>query len=170
MRLLIFGLDGATLDLVHPWAAAGKLPTLHRLMSTGCWGPLESTVPPMTSPAWPSFATASYPAKHSVFDFVSAHSGTYNIVNATGIKRPTLWDLLSGGRQSFTHNSIINIFISHNFLRQQSGINSSHYYLYFWINFWFNLRFNFGTSTLCHALHYFSCFFFKISHKISNIW
>ena len=95
MRVLVFGLDGATLDLIQPWVRDNKLPTLQRLMSTGCWGTLESTTPPMTSPAWPSFATASYPAKHGVFDFVSAHSGTYNIVNATGVKRPTLWEQVS---------------------------------------------------------------------------
>jgi hypothetical protein len=28
-RLLVIGLDGATLDLVAPWAAAGKLPVLY---------------------------------------------------------------------------------------------------------------------------------------------
>ena len=94
-KVLILGLDGATLDLIRPWAEQGKLPTLSRLMSQGTWGLLESTLPPMTSPAWPSFATGKVPAKHGVFDFVSAHSGTFNIVNATAIKAPTLWDILS---------------------------------------------------------------------------
>ena len=32
-RLLVIGLDGATLDLVAPWAAAGELPVLGRLMA-----------------------------------------------------------------------------------------------------------------------------------------
>lgn len=95
MKVLIFGLDGATLDLIRPWAAEGKLPTLARLMAQGTWGPLESTIPPMTSPAWPSFATGKYPAKHGVFDFVSAHSGTFHIVNATDIQAPCLWDIAS---------------------------------------------------------------------------
>jgi len=94
-RVLIFGLDGATFDLIAPWAAQGYLPTLRRLMDDGVWGPLESTVPPMTSPAWPSFATGKFPAKHGVFDFVSAHSGTFNIVNATAIDARTLWEILS---------------------------------------------------------------------------
>jgi predicted AlkP superfamily phosphohydrolase/phosphomutase len=98
-RVLVFGLDGATWDLIRPWAEQGKLPTLQHLMCQGVWGLLESTVPPMTSPAWPSFATGSYPAKHSVFDFVSAHSGTFNIVNATGVKAQPLWDILSAQGQ-----------------------------------------------------------------------
>jgi predicted AlkP superfamily phosphohydrolase/phosphomutase len=94
-RVLILGLDGATLDLVRPWAEAGRLPALKGLMDRGAWGTLTSTVPPMTSPAWPSFATGMYPAKHGVFDFVSAHSGSFNIVNATAVRAPMLWDLLS---------------------------------------------------------------------------
>lgn len=94
-KVLILGLDGATLDLIRPWASEGKLPVLKALMDRGTWGPLESTTPPMTSPAWPSFATGKYPAKHGVFDFVSAHSGSYNIVNATAVRAPSLWELLS---------------------------------------------------------------------------
>ena len=94
-KVFIVGLDGATFDLIRPWAEEGKLPTLRRLMDEGAWGPLESTIPPMTSPAWPSFATGKYPGKHGVFDFVSAHSGTFNIVNATSLDALPLWDILS---------------------------------------------------------------------------
>jgi predicted AlkP superfamily phosphohydrolase/phosphomutase len=94
-KVLVLGLDGATLDLIRPWSEEGKLPALKALMDRGAWGPLESTVPPMTSPAWPSFATGKYPAKHGVFDFVSAHSGSYNVVNATAVRAPSLWELLS---------------------------------------------------------------------------
>lgn len=94
-RVLIFGLDGASPDLLERWSREGHLPTLRRLMDEGVWGPLESTLPPVTSPAWPSFATGQYPAGHGVFDFVSARNGTFNIVNATAIDAPALWDILS---------------------------------------------------------------------------
>ena len=94
-KLLIVGLDGATFDLIAPWAEQGKLPALQRLMNGGTWGALESTVPPMTSPAWPTFATGKFPAKHGVFDFVSARSGTFNVVNATAVDARSLWDILS---------------------------------------------------------------------------
>jgi len=98
--VLVIGLDGATFDLIRPWAAQGKLPHLKRLMDEGTWSPLESTLPPMTSPAWPSFATGKFPSKHGVFDFVSAKQGNFNIVNATAVDAAPLWDLLSAqGRQ-----------------------------------------------------------------------
>ncbi|MBN1934026.1 MAG: alkaline phosphatase family protein [Anaerolineae bacterium] len=95
MNVLILAVDGASPDLVGPWATQGQLPNLARLIDQGVWGPLESTLPPMTSPAWPSFATGRFPAGHGVFDFVSARAGNFNIVNATAIQSPTLWDILS---------------------------------------------------------------------------
>jgi predicted AlkP superfamily phosphohydrolase/phosphomutase len=79
-------------------------------MSRGAFGPLQSTTPPMTSPAWPSFATGKYPAKHGVFDFVSAHSGTFNIVNATSIKAQPLWDILSAQGQRI---GVINVPVTY---------------------------------------------------------
>ena len=60
-RVLIIGLDGATFDLIRPWAAQGKLPHLQNLMEGGTWAPLESTRPPMTSPAWPSCRAITLP-------------------------------------------------------------------------------------------------------------
>ena len=93
-KLLIIGLDGATFDLIRPWAAQGKLPHLQALMDQGTWAPLQSTVPPMTSPAWPSFATGKVPSQHGVFDFVSARQGSFRVVNATDVDAAPLWDLL----------------------------------------------------------------------------
>ena len=63
-RLLVVGLDGATLDLIAPWAADGRLPALARLMRAGAWGPLRSTVPPATFPAWTSLVTGVNPGRH----------------------------------------------------------------------------------------------------------
>lgn len=34
-KVFVIGLDGATLDLILPWAKEGKLPTLSRLMDEG---------------------------------------------------------------------------------------------------------------------------------------
>ena len=43
--LLVIGLDGATLDLVRPWAAEGRLPVLRGLMQRGTWGRLRGAFP-----------------------------------------------------------------------------------------------------------------------------
>jgi len=94
-KLLIIGLDGATFDLIRPWAAEGKLPTLAKLMHDGVNGDLESTLPPVTSPAWPTFMTGKNPGKHGVFDFIRPRAGSFDMVNASQIHGKLLWEILS---------------------------------------------------------------------------
>ena len=94
-RVLAIGIDGATFDLIRPWAEQGDLPNLARLMAEGVQGPLESTLPPVTSPAWPTFATGKNPGKHGVFDFIRPLGGRFELVNSTSLRAPTLWDILS---------------------------------------------------------------------------
>ncbi len=104
-RVLIFGIDGATLDLIRPWAQEGYLPNLARLMADGVQGDLESTLPPVTSPAWPTFMTGCNPGKHGVFDFIRPQGDGFALVNATSIRQPTLWQILSeAGLQVATMN------------------------------------------------------------------
>ena len=94
-KQLIFGLDGATFDLIRPWVAQGDLPNLGRLIQEGVSGDLASTLPPVTSPAWPSFMTGMNPGKHGVFDFIRPNAGDFTLVNATFIHAPTIWQIMS---------------------------------------------------------------------------
>lgn len=97
-RVIIIGLDGATFDLIKPWAAEGKLPTFKRLMENGVYGDLRSTIPPATIPAWPSFATGCNPGKHSFYDFFKEKEDGYEMTvemqPSKAIKQPTLWKIL----------------------------------------------------------------------------
>ncbi|MDY7040555.1 MAG: alkaline phosphatase family protein [Chloroflexota bacterium] len=94
-RVLVIGLDGATFDLIRPWAAQGKLPTFQRLLSEGVSGDLESTIPPVTSPAWPTFMTGMNPGHHSVFDYIRERQGQFDLVNGANIDGMTIWEILS---------------------------------------------------------------------------
>lgn len=95
MKLLIIGIDGATFDLVRPWAEAGHLPNLARLMADGVSADLASTLPPVTSPAWPTFMTGCNPGKHGVFDFIQPTGADFSLVNSTKIRQSTIWQRLS---------------------------------------------------------------------------
>jgi predicted AlkP superfamily phosphohydrolase/phosphomutase len=96
-KFMVVGLDGATFDLIQPWASAGKLPTFARLMAKGSWGYLQSTIPPMTAPAWTSFMTGKNPGKHGLYDWIQRHSGSYEVfpVTAAHCQAPAIWSLLS---------------------------------------------------------------------------
>lgn len=95
MKLLIIGIDGATFDLIKPWSEAGHLPNLTRLMDNGVHANLASTLPPVTSPAWPTFMTGCNPGKHGVFDFIQPSGANYSMVNSTLVRQPTIWQRLS---------------------------------------------------------------------------
>ena len=69
-KVLVIGLDGATWDLMRPWAEKGILPTIKRLMEKGVQGNLESTIPPFTIPAWISFATGKNPGQLGCYEFL----------------------------------------------------------------------------------------------------
>lgn len=69
MKTAITGLDGATYRIIDKYQ--DELPTLSRLIDSGYHPILDSTQPPTTSVAWPSFATGQNPAKYGMFDFMS---------------------------------------------------------------------------------------------------
>ena len=96
-KVLVIGLDGATFDLIKPWADAGHLPTLQRLMQEGAHGSLRSTVPPMTGPAWTTFATGVNPGKHRLYDWIAREPQSYQFLPVTALdcKAPMIYSLLS---------------------------------------------------------------------------
>jgi predicted AlkP superfamily phosphohydrolase/phosphomutase len=100
--LLVIGLDGATFDLVGPWAAAGRLPALAGLLRRGAWGRLTSTIPAATFPAWTSLATGVNPGRHGIIDFAERIPGTYRVrfVNGSFRRAPAIWNRVAaaGGR------------------------------------------------------------------------
>ncbi|NIP35700.1 MAG: hypothetical protein GWN18_12080, partial [Thermoplasmata archaeon] len=50
-KLMLMGLDCAPPALIFD-RMRGELPNLEALMGTGLYGPLRSTLPPITIPAW----------------------------------------------------------------------------------------------------------------------
>ena len=102
-RVLIVGLDGATWSVLEPRARAGRLPHLAALMARGTWGPLRSTVPALTLPAWSSFMTGRNPGGHGIFAFTRLRPDAYEpggLANASHLRSATLWDLV--GRAGLT--------------------------------------------------------------------
>lgn len=99
-QALIIGLDGATWDVLDPWIRDGTLPNLARLRRGGCWGVLQSSIPPITAAAWSTFMTGKRPARHGVFHFIKLFNendttaGEPELVSAQSIKSPMLWDIL----------------------------------------------------------------------------
>lgn len=100
-RVVAVGLDGATFDLVAPWASEGLLPTFARLMEDGCWGELRSVIQPYTAQAWSSFITGKNQGKHRIFDFWERDFSGYGfrLLNASARRGKSLWRILSMARK-----------------------------------------------------------------------
>lgn len=96
-KVFILGLDCAPPDLVFN-RFRDNLPNLKKLMENGVYGPLNSTVPAITCPAWMSMMTSKDPGKLGFYGFRNRRGYSYDklsIANSMAVTEPTLWDILS---------------------------------------------------------------------------
>lgn len=96
-RALIIGLDGLEPSLAQRWMESGDLPHLAQLRDQGCFGPLASTRPPVTFPAWTTCTTGVGPGQHGIFDFTEMlpERRAIRFVNSSNRQTPALWNILS---------------------------------------------------------------------------
>ncbi len=95
MKILVIGLDGAVPELLFE---DERLENIRRLMDVGCFGPLESIVPPITVPAWMCMATSQDPGSLGVYGFRNRLDHSYDglgIVNGKSVDALTVWDQLA---------------------------------------------------------------------------
>ena len=92
MKILVIGLDCAAPELL---LGEERLENVRRLMDGGCYGRLESIVPPITVPAWMCMATSQDPGSLGVYGFRNRVDHSYDglgIVNSRSIDALALWD------------------------------------------------------------------------------
>jgi predicted AlkP superfamily phosphohydrolase/phosphomutase len=101
MKLFVIGLDCAAPDLLF---GDERLVNVRRLMDGGCYGRLESVIPPITIPAWRCMASSQDPGSLGVYGFRNRadHSyGKLEMVTSRSFRAPTIWDYLAmEGRRS----------------------------------------------------------------------
>jgi predicted AlkP superfamily phosphohydrolase/phosphomutase len=71
-------------------------------MEEGIYGELESTIPPITVPAWTSMMTGKSPGKLGFYGFRNRADYSYDgmvFANSQYIREDTVWDILSRGRK-----------------------------------------------------------------------
>lgn len=108
-KVVVIGIDGASIEVIASLVRKGRLPTFQRLLNLGNWGNITSTVPPISPLAWCSLATGLNPGQHGVFDFISMsyHNGRQKsrINTSHVIKHRTFWDFASrAGKKVIIYN------------------------------------------------------------------
>ena len=96
-RVAIIGLDCFDPTLVFDlWRA--ELPNLSRLMAQGSWGRLESTIPPITVPAWTAMMSGKNPGTLGFYGFRNRADYSYDrmmIATSNAISDDRAWEILS---------------------------------------------------------------------------
>jgi hypothetical protein len=65
-RVVVLCLDGASLDVISPAVAAGRLPNFGRILDRGASMHLATTRPTQPEPVWASVMTGMWPSRHGV--------------------------------------------------------------------------------------------------------
>jgi predicted AlkP superfamily phosphohydrolase/phosphomutase len=95
-RLLVIGLDCANPDFVfHDFR--NDLPNLSLLMKEGIYGELQSTIPPITIPAWTSMLSSRDPGQLGLYGFRNRKSYDYQdlaFANSSWVRDKLVWNYL----------------------------------------------------------------------------
>lgn len=95
-KLAVIGLDGVPPSLVFG-EAARNLPNLRALAEHGTWGPLRSTDPPITVPAWATITTGKDPGELGIYGFRNRRNYDYEemfTVSDSDVRAPRVWDYI----------------------------------------------------------------------------
>jgi predicted AlkP superfamily phosphohydrolase/phosphomutase len=106
-KVMVIGLDGLTLKVLLPLAAAGELPTFARLLRDGAYGELRSVTNMTTGPTWASFATGCGPERHGILHDFHHQPGGYALrpTNGSDCRAPAFWHIASdAGRSTIVLN------------------------------------------------------------------
>jgi predicted AlkP superfamily phosphohydrolase/phosphomutase len=95
MKLLVIGLDCAAPEIL---LETPGLKNIRALMENGCYGRMESVIPPITVPAWMCLSTSQDPGSLGIYGFRNRKDHTYGgfgVVNSASVKVPALWDAMA---------------------------------------------------------------------------
>ncbi len=90
-KVLLYGLDGVSWELLDPLLSEGLLPNLATFLKKGSYGVLETTIPTLTMPAVPALYTGMNPGELGIF---SLSKPTGDIITINDIRFPRLWDYM----------------------------------------------------------------------------
>jgi hypothetical protein len=95
-RVLLVGVDGASLRVIEPMIADGKLPHLASIVREGVHGPLRSAKPISSPRIWNTIATGKNPRKHGIEDFSRRDAdGNTRLLLSSDRKVHALWNIAS---------------------------------------------------------------------------
>ena len=94
-KVAIFGVDGATFDVIDPLIAQGKLPHLAALIERGARCVLHSDIAEGSSPVlWAHLATGVRKAEHGITGFTHQVDGKQALLTSQDRRVPAIWNMV----------------------------------------------------------------------------
>ncbi len=96
-RVMVIGLDSAPPSTLFD-RYLPVMPNLAELLDSSMYGPLRSTHPPITVPAWAVMATGLTPGELGMYGFRHRRPGNYTdyyLITSKNLDRPAVWDFLA---------------------------------------------------------------------------
>jgi predicted AlkP superfamily phosphohydrolase/phosphomutase len=95
-RVILIGIDGATLRIAAPLLEQGRLPNLKRIADAGTHGELQSFLPLYSPRIWTTIATGKVPTKHGIQGFTFRDDDdVQHLYLSTHRKSWALWNMVS---------------------------------------------------------------------------
>jgi hypothetical protein len=123
-RVLLVGIDGATVRVALPLLRNGKLPTLARIAQEGIFGALRSHIPLISPRIWTSIATGKTPQHHGILSFArKGPDGEQRLYQSFDRKAPALWNIVSDAGRSV---AVVNWWATYPLEKVRGVIVSDH--------------------------------------------
>lgn len=69
-KVLVLGFDGMDPQILGRLVKEGKMPTFQKVIQSGDFASLATSIPPQSPVAWSNFITGMNPGGHGIFDFI----------------------------------------------------------------------------------------------------
>lgn len=104
-KTIIIGLDGVPYGMLEGFANDGTMPNTAKLISSGVFRKMRSSIPEISSVAWSSIITGVNPAMHGIYGFIDLKPDSYKMFfpNFANLKADPFWD------KSYSKSVIINV-------------------------------------------------------------
>jgi predicted AlkP superfamily phosphohydrolase/phosphomutase len=94
-RVLIVGIDGASLRVAATLLEEGRLPHLGAIAAQGASGLLRSAKPLISPRIWTTVATGKTPKQHGILQFLVRDAGQQRLYRSSDRKGHALWNIAS---------------------------------------------------------------------------